>query len=163
MESRIRDFEDLVDRPAEDVVRKAQRELVRRRRRWRRPYSSGLERWIAGGFVLLAITFVLGFFSGYPTIGCFGPIFLFVVIFTLAIVQRNRTVPAQRLIEKKCPDCGYDLAACDDAVPLRLRPRMHLGPRACPECGIGWPLPPPPVSVNIPACHAPDKAKPQDR
>lgn len=42
--------------------------------------------------------------------------------------------------DKACPECEHDLSNCSNAVPPAELGGSHIGPVACPECGLAWPL-----------------------
>lgn len=62
-------------------------------------------------------------------------------------VQDQRRYGSLRLavVNRRCPDCGYDLKGAKDGVDPRRVGGLRVGPSCCPECGGAWPLLPPPV------------------
>lgn len=73
-----------------------------------------------------------------------APVFTWVFVIILYQIPRRIRTRARHAIESSvCPDCGYDLANL--CLPDTQNP---LGPSACPECGVGWPLvPPAPIAL----------------
>jgi len=73
-------------------------------------------------------------------------LWIFVVLVWVALfgvqwpVRRVRRMVRATLERRQCPDCGYDLQALTE-LPDPVS--QALGPRACPECGVRWPLVPP--------------------
>lgn len=59
------------------------------------------------------------------------------------LLRRNRRNRCRRALStRRCPDCDYDLST-SDAFPPDQMLSLHVGPRACTECGVPWPLLPP--------------------
>lgn len=76
---------------------------------------------------------------------------VFLVIGVIASARSTRTrlrLARHQAREGHCPDCGYDLTGLPDAIGPERTGGIRSGPRACPECGAGWPLIPPPVPVR---------------
>jgi len=73
-------------------------------------------------------------------------VMFYVALFGLpAILGRRLVKRLKRCLEHHdCPDCSYPL---DDFSTGRYRdqPIAHLGPARCNECGVPWPLLPPPA------------------
>lgn len=54
---------------------------------------------------------------------------------------------ASALSHRHCPDCGYSLRGVPSGLDPDLFDGPDPGPKRCPECGVAWPLlPPPPLS-----------------
>jgi hypothetical protein len=49
---------------------------------------------------------------------------------------------ADCLARRICPDCAYPLNSLPPAIDAIPERGLELGPRACPECGVKWPLVP---------------------
>lgn len=55
-------------------------------------------------------------------------------------IRQVRTRIRATLNARQCPDCGYDLESLTESGDAAIQ---LLGPTACPECGVRWPLVPP--------------------
>lgn len=49
---------------------------------------------------------------------------------------------------RQCPGCGYYLRKLNEIEPGLTR-HVEVGPRYCPECGMMWPLIPPPTHEEV--------------
>lgn len=62
------------------------------------------------------------------------------ILMSLQIPRRVRKRARNAIDHQACPDCGYDLRNLSG--PDTPHP---VGPAACPECGVRWPLVPPAI------------------
>lgn len=58
---------------------------------------------------------------------------------------RRRARCRKALAARVCPDCSYDLSGLPDEIEPENLEGQRIGPERCPECGVPWPLLPPPV------------------
>lgn len=81
----------------------------------------------------------------------FGVLALSVMILALLIrgVKLSRYARVHdALFSARCPACRYDLRGIDAAGAFDGTGRPMVGCEACPECGLPWPLLPPPIPPN---------------
>jgi hypothetical protein len=135
-----------------EVVALAQDLILRqefwRTRSWRWRLSPKL-----GALGILRIAFAgLVLMSGAALMGVFL-IVAVAVLGTLSLVMMilhlfSEALPwtcSKRLKDGCCANCGYALRGLADAVvPSRIH-GVAIGPERCPECGMAWPLVPPPM------------------
>ncbi len=63
----------------------------------------------------------------------------------------RRRLPARIAKQQRnglCPDCGYQLRGIGHDAVLHGA-GLDLGPAQCPECGVRWPLVPPPTAEEV--------------
>ncbi len=56
--------------------------------------------------------------------------------------QKRSRACMSRWLACRCPACSYELEGLDHIPPAQVA-FVELGPSACPECGVAWPLVPP--------------------
>lgn len=107
------------------------------------PYAarSGIE-FIAAVAILLAIVE----FGALPLAWALALLLIVTgLVVALQVHRRDQLKPALIALDRcECPDCGYDLAGTTPGLPLERTNGVNVGPRLCPECGVPWPLVPPP-------------------
>jgi len=104
---------------------------------------------------ILGVGALLGIF-GFAAAGVIGSIVVMIALPVLGItvaflifekLQKKKAslltgvnnLATQKLrLKHECPDCGYDLSGCRDAIETDAAHRV--GPERCPECGAIWPL-----------------------
>ena len=101
----------------------------------------GARGYVRGGgivsfVVAAALLLLLGPIAGFAIV---------LVIMLMGELARRTSTPrvARALLRGRCGDCGYQLLQ-----PEEIREDIchyHPGPRRCPECGVAWPLVPPPA------------------
>ncbi len=104
-----------------------------------------------GVFIALAALVVIPF-TGYlwlfPRRGVVllllaGLLAMFALLLQALVRRADRDWMRRALVNRSCPDCGYDLRASPDALPPEPLGGFRVGPARCPECGVPWPLTPP--------------------
>lgn len=78
-----------------------------------------------------------------------------IVFFAAAFLIRHfhridRWWMRRTIADRICPDCAYDLSSLPDALPAEALAHIRVGPAHCPECGVPWPLIPPPAPLAGP-------------
>lgn len=66
------------------------------------------------------------------------------LVWHISRVQRRRRCRLA-LEHTRCPDCGYDLKGAPEPIDRAILGGLSAGPDRCPECGVPWPLVPPPT------------------
>lgn len=97
--------------------------------------------------------FWLGGFEILATLGALA----IAIEFTLALIalagvgilhifkSRHRRRCRLALLHRRCPNCSYDLTGVPDAIDRSRTGGIGTGPPNCTECGVPWPLLPPPA------------------
>lgn len=83
-------------------------------------------------------------------LGGWFPLFV-LVFFAIVVFNLRRRLSLRcdaRQQARACPDCGYDLAGVPSEPNLKAA-GITLGPATCPECGVAWPLVPPPTPREV--------------
>lgn len=117
--------------------------------------SPDARRVAQGVSVVFYCTFALQVFSASRVITglpfWLAPCMTMAMIFVMMRVTLRRTVSERvdkRQAAGRCPDCDYDVSALgDDAAIGGLVP--GCGPASCPECGVVYPLVPPPTGREV--------------
>ncbi|HLP84057.1 MAG TPA: hypothetical protein VK157_06880 [Phycisphaerales bacterium] len=90
-----------------------------------------------------------------------GPCMMMPMLIVMMRVNLRRTVSERvdkRQAAGRCPDCDYDVSALgDDPAMGGLVP--GCGPASCPECGVVYPLVPPPTAREVAEGNRPDLVK----
>jgi hypothetical protein len=136
------DFERLA--PAKQA--RLELELARRRDYWADEAASAL-----GQIRILkfsgAILAVFGFWAtlGAAWLATLMTLLILATFVARAVVLRRTSRFGPALTRSICPDCGYDLSGVSPAIdPVDLG-NLPAGPLRCTECGVPWPLLPPPM------------------
>ena len=77
----------------------------------------------------------------------FWPVMLSPFIVMALLGRRRLRRLSLSLVHRICPDCGYSLEDAPDAALPHTGQVLGLGPRRCIECGVPWPLLPPPKAI----------------
>jgi hypothetical protein len=96
---------------------------------------------VAVGYTLMGFVGALGHTGGVAALFMATPI----AALTVGGLSLRRSLgPADALAARRCLRCGYSLERLPQAIDPALLDGLQVGPLECPECGLRWPLVPPP-------------------